>query len=211
MVADQPCTAAYTCLVSFVHASADVADDAVIGEGAKVWHYAQVREGARLGSNVIVGRGAYIGTGVQVGDNCKIQNYALVYEPASLANGVFIGPAVVLTNDHFPRAINEDGTPKSADDWHPVGVDIREGASIGANATCIAPVVIGRWALVGAGSVVVKDVPDFALVVGSPAKRVGWVGAAGEPLRDEGDGTWTCPKTGRTYRQTGDHELSEME
>ncbi|WP_309619655.1 acyltransferase, partial [Salinibacterium sp.] len=133
----------------FVHETADVAPTATISAGSKVWHYAQVREGAHLGENCIVGRGAYVGSGVQVGDNCKIQNYALVYEPARLARGVFIGPAVVLTNDHFPRAINADGTPKSGDDWEPVGVDIREGASIGASSTCVAPLVIGRWALVG--------------------------------------------------------------
>lgn len=197
----------------FVHETADVAPTATISPGSKVWHYAQVREGAHLGENCIVGRGAYVGSGVQVGDNCKIQNYALVYEPASLERGVFIGPAVVLTNDHFPRAINADGTPKSADDWKPVGVDIREGASIGANSTCIAPVTIGRWALVGAGSVVVKDVPDFALVVGSPARRVGWVGSAGRPLERDKElgGDWICPVTGARYRETGTNELVEVE
>ncbi|MCU1417984.1 MAG: UDP-2-acetamido-3-amino-2,3-dideoxy-D-glucuronate N-acetyltransferase [Schumannella sp.] len=194
-----------------VHPSADVADSAVIAATAKVWHYAQVREDATLGENVIVGRGAYVGTGVQVGDNCKIQNYALVYEPAKLAAGVFIGPAVVLTNDHFPRAVNPDGTPKSAHDWEPVGVDIREGASIGASATCVAPVVIGRWALVGSGSVVIKDVPDFAIVVGSPARRVGWAGRAGEPLVKGEDGIWTCPATNTRYREVAPEELEEME
>ena len=200
-----------TASTGYVHGTADVVDSATIGAGAKIWHYAQVREDARIGENVIVGRGAYVGTGVDVGDNCKIQNYALVYEPAKLARGVFIGPAVVLTNDQFPRAINADGTPKSADDWHPVGVDIREGASIGASATCVAPVVIGRWALVGSGSVVVKDVPDFALVVGSPARRVGWVGTAGHPLTEDSPGEWLCPVTGARYRQVGDDELLEVQ
>ena len=195
----------------FVHATADVADSATIATGAKVWHYAQVRENATIGENVIVGRGAYVGTGVDVGDNCKIQNYALVYEPAVLGRGVFIGPAVVLTNDHFPRAINADGTPKSADDWHPVGVTILEGASIGASATCVAPITIGRWALVGSGAVVVKDVPDFALVVGSPARRVGWVGTAGHPLTENSDGQWVCPVTDARYRQVGDNELIEVQ
>ena len=194
-----------------VHATADVAESATVHPSARVWHYAQVREDAVLGENVIVGRGAYIGTGVDVGENCKIQNYALVYEPAKLARGVFIGPAVVLTNDHFPRAINADGTPKSADDWHPVGVDIREGASIGASSTCVAPVTIGRWALVGAGSVVIKDVPDFALVVGSPARRVGWVGTAGHPLAEDSPGEWLCPVTGARYRQVSDDELIEVQ
>lgn len=185
-----------------IHETADVADSAVIPESARIWHYAQVREDARLGENCIVGRGAYVGTGVELGDNCKVQNYALVYEPAKLANGVFIGPAVVLTNDHFPRAINADGSLKSAHDWEPVGVTIGEGASIGASATCVAPVTIGRWALVGSGAVVVKDVPDFALVVGSPARRVGWVGKFGIPLQADADGEWICPETGDRYVET---------
>lgn len=192
--------------------NADVADSATVADSARIWHLAQVRENATIGENVIVGRGAYIGSGVTVGDNCKIQNYALVYEPATLAAGVFIGPAVVLTNDHFPRAVNPDGSPKSAHDWQPVGVEIREGASIGASATCVAPVVIGRWALVGSGSVVVKDVPDFAIVVGSPARRVGWAGRAGEPLRrsDGEPGIWVCPATGSRYRETGADGLEEL-
>jgi UDP-2-acetamido-3-amino-2,3-dideoxy-glucuronate N-acetyltransferase len=186
--------------VSFVHPTADVSESAAIGEGTKVWHYAQVREDARLGVDCIVGRGAYIGTGVELGDNCKVQNYALVYEPAKLGNGVFIGPAVVLTNDHFPRAITPDGSLKSAHDWEAVGVTILEGASIGASATCVAPLTIGRWALVGAGSVVITDVPDFALVVGSPARRVGWVGRAGIPLVADENG-FICPETGARYTE----------
>lgn len=196
---------------SNVHATADVADSASIAASARVWHYAQVRENASVGENCVVGRGAYIGTGVHVADNCKIQNYALVYEPAVLGHGVFIGPAVVLTNDQFPRAINPDGTAKSADDWEAVGVTIREGASIGAKSVCIAPLTIGAWALVGSGSTVVKDVPDFALVVGNPARRVGWVGRAGHPLTNYGDNVWVCPVTGARYRQTGDNTLIEVE
>jgi acetyltransferase-like isoleucine patch superfamily enzyme len=182
--------------------SADVASDAVIGDGSSVWHLAQVREGAVLGTNCVVGRGAYIGTGVHMGDSCKVQNYALVYEPAVLEEGVFIGPAVVLTNDHFPRAVNADGSPKSASDWHAVGVTIRQGASIGARAVCVAPVTIGRWATVAAGAVVTKDVPDYALVVGVPARRVGWVGESGEPLVALADGAWRCPKTDRLYDES---------
>jgi len=180
--------------------SADVADSAVIGSGSSIWHLAQVREKARLGENCVVGRGAYIGTGVELGDNCKVQNYALVYEPAKLEAGVFIGPAVVLTNDTYPRAVNPDGSPKSAHDWTPVGVTIREGAAIGARAVCVAPVTIGRWATVAAGSVVTKDVPDFALMAGVPARRLGWVGRAGVRLIEK-DGAWVCPQTGETYRE----------
>jgi acetyltransferase-like isoleucine patch superfamily enzyme len=179
--------------------SADVASDVVAGDGTSIWHLAQVREGASLGRNCVVGRGAYVGTGVQVGDNVKIQNYALVYEPAVLEAGVFIGPAVVLTNDTFPRAVNPDGSPKSAADWEAVGVTVRTGASIGARSVCVAPVTIGAWALVAAGSVVTRDVPDHAVVAGVPARQRGWVGRAGQPLTDAGDDRWVCPVTGETY------------
>jgi acetyltransferase-like isoleucine patch superfamily enzyme len=164
-----------------------------------------------LGENCIIGRGAYIGTGVHLGDNCKVQNYALVYEPADLADGVFIGPAVVLTNDTYPRAINPDGSLKSGDDWDHVGVTIEKGASIGARAVCVAPVTIGAWATVAAGAVVVKDVPPHALVVGVPARQIGWVGKSGHPLTADGD-DWVDPKTGTRYRAHGQvlQEVTEL-
>lgn len=181
-------------------ASADVSDQAQIADSASVWHLAQVREHAVIGENCVIGRGAYIGEGVHVGDNCKIQNYALVYEPASLAPGVFIGPAAVLTNDHNPRAVNPDGGIKDASDWEPVGVTIKQGAAIGARAVCVAPVTIGRWATVAAGAVVTRDVPDFALVAGVPARQLGWVGKAGVRLEQTADpSVWRCPASGAEY------------
>lgn len=191
-----------------VAASADVDARALIGAGTRVWHLAQVREDATVGADCIVGRGAYVGPGVRVGDRCKIQNHALVYEPAVLEDGVFVGPAVVFTNDQHPRAVEPGGRLKTADDWHAVGVHVRQGAAIGARAVCIAPVTIGRWAMVAAGAVVTRDVPDFALVAGVPARRIGWVGRAGEPLEDLGGGDHRCPRTGTTYTETdgGLHE-----
>jgi UDP-2-acetamido-3-amino-2,3-dideoxy-glucuronate N-acetyltransferase len=184
-----------------IAAGADVEDGAVVGDGTRVWQLAVVRGGARIGEESVIGRGAYIGPGVVVGARCKIQNHALVYEPAVLEDGVFVGPAVVFTNDTFPRAVTPDMRLKTADDWEAVGVTVREGASIGARAVCVAPVTIGRWATIAAGAVVTRDVPDHALVVGVPARRVGWVGRSGFPLQDRGNGDWICPKTGERYRE----------
>lgn len=181
--------------------SADVDPTARIGEGTSVWHLAQIREGAELGRSCVVGRGAYVGADVRVGNHVKIQNYALVYEPAELADGVFVGPAAVLTNDQHPRAVGPDGTPKGPEDWEHVGVTVREGASLGARSVCVAPVTVGRWASVGAGAVVVADVADHALVVGVPARQVGWVGRAGVRLAPDGQGGWRCPRTGERYRE----------
>lgn len=186
-----------------IQPSADVSADAEVGDETVVWHLAQIREGAVVGRSCIIGRGAYVGPGVRIGDRCKLQNHALVYEPAILEDGVFVGPAAVFTNDLHPRAVTPDGALKSGDDWDAVGVVCREGASIGARAVCVAPVEIGRWALVAAGSVVVSDVPDFALVAGVPARRLRWVGRAGVPLEQEGADTWRCPATGASYRDTG--------
>jgi UDP-2-acetamido-3-amino-2,3-dideoxy-glucuronate N-acetyltransferase len=181
-----------------IASSADVDPDARIGDGSRIWHLAQVREGAVVGEECVIGRGAYVGPGTRVGNRCKVQNYALLYEPAVLEDGVFIGPAVVLTNDFYPRAVNSDGSLKSGEDWKAVGVTIGRGASLGARAVCVAPVSIGRWSLVAAGAVVTTDVQDHALVVGVPARRVGWVGTAGVPLEREGS-QWVCPRTGEHY------------
>jgi len=188
---------------TIVAASADVHVDASIGARCAVWDLAQVREGATVGAECVIGRGAYIGPGVRVGARVKIQNHALVYEPAILEDGVFVGPAAVLTNDTHPRAVNADGTPKGVSDWLRVGVTVRRGASLGARCVCVAPVTIGRWAMVAAGAVVTADVRDHALVVGVPARQIGWVGTAGWRLDLVDDRRWVCPRTGETYVELG--------
>lgn len=185
-----------------IAATADVGESARIGEGSRIWHLAQIREDAVLGSNCNIGRGAYVGPAVTLGNNCKVQNYALVYEPARLADGVFIGPAAVLTNDLHPRAITPDGTLKGSEDWVAVGVTVGKGASVGARAVCIAPLTIGEWATVAAGAVVTRDVPAYAVVAGVPARQMGWVGEAGHPLKQDDGEAWLCPVTGRRYFET---------
>ena len=188
---------------------ADVAPSASLGAGTSVWQAATVREDVSIGENCVIGRGAYLGPGVRLGDNVKVQNHALIYEPAVLGDGAFVGPAVVFTNDTHPRAVTPDGRLKTADDWQAVGVTVHEGASIGARAVCIAPVSVGRWAMVAAGAVVTRDVAEFALVAGVPARRIGWVGRAGVPLVEEGEGCFRCPRTGVLHRET-DGELAEV-
>jgi UDP-2-acetamido-3-amino-2,3-dideoxy-glucuronate N-acetyltransferase len=183
--------------------TADVDAGSTIGPGTKVWHLAQIRRGAAIGADCIIGRGAYVDADVQVGDRVKIQNYALVYAPARLEDAVFIGPAAVLTNDQYPRSTARDGSLKSADAWEAKGVTVRVGGSVGANATVLAGVTIGRWALVAAGAVVTKDVPDHALVGGVPARRLAWVGRAGVPLERDGD-SWRCPASGQMYVERND-------
>ncbi len=188
----------------FVHPTADVSPEAKIGESTRIWHQAQVREGAVIGQECIIGKGAYIGAGVRVGDRVKIQNYALVYEGVTLEDGVFVGPHACFTNDLHPRAINPDGTLQRAEDWEIIPTHVGRGASIGANSTIIAGVHIGEWAMVGAGAVVTKDVPPHALVVGTPARVVGYVCYCGQRLSvDEETGIGVCEECGIQIRVKG--------
>lgn len=185
---------------AFTAPTAVVAASAVLGDGVRVWYESHVESDARIGADTLVGRGVTIGAGVVVGARCKIQNAALVYGPAVVGSGVFIGPGAILTNDNVPRAVNPDGSVKDAVDWHATPVVVEDGASIGAGAICVAPVRVGRWAMVAAGAVVTRDVPDHALVAGVPARRIGWVGRTGERLVATDGDLLTCPATGDHFR-----------
>lgn len=165
--------------MAVIHPTADVSPHAEIGESTRVWAQVQIREGAKIGRNCIIGRNTYIDFDVCVGDNVKIQNNSSLYVGLTVEDGVFIGPHVIFTNDKLPRAINPNGTLKSAADWHVGKTLVRYGAALGAGTVVVTGVTIGRWAMVGSGSVVSKDVPDHALVVGNPARVIGWVSATG--------------------------------
>ncbi len=181
--------------------NANIEDDVVIGTGSAIWDLSTVRNGARIGKQCIVGRNVFIDAGVVVGDCCKIQNNALLFAPAVLGDGVFVGPAAVLTNDRNPRAVNPDGSLKSAHDWQAAGITVDDGASIGAGAIVVAGTRIGSWSLIAAGAVVASNVPPHALVAGVPARRIGWVGRTGQRLVADGPDGWTCTDTGDRFVQ----------
>ena len=182
----------------YVHPSADVSPEASIGGGTKVWHQAQVREGARIGRHCVLGKGAYVDRDVSVGDNCKIQNGASVFHGFHLEDGVFIGPGALLLNDLHPRAVNPDGSPKSDADWEVTEGRVRYGASIGGGAVVLPGVTVGTMALVGAGAVVTRDVPDRGIVTGNPARLRGFACDCGRALRRLGS-TYTCAHDGKTF------------
>jgi UDP-2-acetamido-3-amino-2,3-dideoxy-glucuronate N-acetyltransferase len=165
--------------MTFIHESASVEAGVHIGEGSQIWSYTQVRTGARIGSNCILGRNCFVDVDVTVGDNVKIQNNSSLYEGLTVEDGVFIGPHVIFTNDKVPRAVNPNGSLKGKDDWHLSATLVRHGAAIGAGCVIVTGITIGRWAMIGSGAVVTRDVPDHALLVGNPARPIGFVSAGG--------------------------------
>ena len=165
-----------------IHPTADVSPQATISSGTSIWHQCQIREDVYIGENCVFGKGVYVDFGVRIGDNVKVQNYVSIYHGVEIEDGVFIGQHVCFTNDNYPRAINRDSSLKAADDWELGHVLVKHGAALGANATILPKVTIGRWALVGSGAVVTKDVPDYGLVVGNPARLIGFVCSCGHRL-----------------------------
>ena len=177
-----------------VHPSAIVDEGAVIGEDSRIWHWVHVCSGARIGKGVSLGQNVFVGNRVMIGDHCKIQNNVSVYDNVTLEDGVFCGPSMVFTNVHNPRAFIE-----RKDEYRKTRV--KKGATLGANCTIVCGTTIGEYAFVGAGAVVNKDVPDYALVVGVPARHIGWMSEFGEQLALplQGYSEATCPHTGARY------------
>jgi UDP-2-acetamido-3-amino-2,3-dideoxy-glucuronate N-acetyltransferase len=206
-----------------IHATADLEADVGIGARTAVWHRAQIRTGARIGRDGVIGRDVFIDAGVTLGDRVKVQNAALIYHGVTVADGVFIGPGAILTNDRRPRSLNASGDLARATDWVVSPIRIAIGASIGAGAIVVAGCDVGAHAMVGAGSVVTHDVPPYAVVVGNPARRMGWVCVCAERLVDSAghtasaekysaDQEFLCPACDRRYAYTCEDEtLQERE
>lgn len=181
-----------------IHPTAEVERGAKIGPNTRVWNHAHVRAGAVIGDDCSIGYGVFVDGGAVIGSSVKLQNRVSVFRGVTLEDGVFVGPHATFTNDRYPRAITPEGRVISEEDWTPQPTLVKLGASIGAGAVVLAGVTIGRWAMVGANALVTQDVPDHGLVVGSPARLVGYACACGQALEETASG-WCCPGCGRGY------------
>lgn len=186
-----------------IHSSAVVSSEAKLGAGTSVWNNVQIREGVEIGEHCILGKDVYVDFDVKVGNNVKIQNGSFLYHGLTVEDGVFIGPRVVFTNDLYPRAITPDGKLKGNDDWEVGPILIKYGASIGTGAIIIPNVTIGKFALIAAGAVVSRSVPDHGLVMGVPARLVGYVCRCGLRMQPQGD-EYFCSKCNWSYKPTGE-------
>ncbi|HEX9098034.1 MAG TPA: acyltransferase [Candidatus Dormibacteraeota bacterium] len=184
---------------AFIHPTAEVSAKARVGAGTRVWNQAQVREGAVIGTNCILGKGVYIDKDVRIGNNCKLQNGVFVFRGFDLEDGVFLGPGVMLLNDKHPRAINPDGSPKDESDWVVSQGTVRYGAAVGGGAVVLPGINIGRMALVGSGAVVSHDVVDRGVVYGNPARLHGFACDCGHKLTKHGVSHFVCPNCAREY------------
>jgi len=182
-----------------IHATADVSDSAEIGPDTTIWNQCQIRENARIGANCVLGKDVYVDVGVQIGDRVKIQNAALLYHGVTVESGVFIGPAAIFANDKLPRSINPNGSLKGETDWEVGPIRLRGGSSIGAGAIVLPNVTVGAYALVAAGAVVTRDVHEHALVMGSPARQIGYVCKCGRKLTAETPTLFRCHTCGDRY------------
>ncbi len=185
-----------------IHPTAEIEDGAQIGPNARIWHHVHIRAGAVVGSDCNFGHSVYVDSGAVVGNSVKLQNRVSVYRGVTLEDGVFVGPHTTFTNDKYPRSIAPDGHLLSDEDWVPVQTLVKYGASIGAGCVILPGVTIGRWAMVGAGSVVNSDVPDQGLVLGIPARLAGFVCRCGRRLEQTAAG-WTCAACNETYDLSG--------
>ena len=179
----------------YINEYAVVDDNVEISEGTKVWHFSHVQSGAKIGKKCVLGQNVNVGNNVTIGNFVKIQNNVSVYEGVTLEDYVFCGPSMVFTNILDPRS----KYPQVGAEFY-IKTLIKEGASLGANSTIVCGHTVGRFAFVGAGSVVTKDIPDYALVVGNPAKIIGWMSEAGQRLKFNDDGIAFCKKSGKTYK-----------
>jgi len=195
--------------MNVIHKTVQLGTNVIIGHNVSIWDYSKIETGVSIGENTKIGRNVYIGEFVKIGSNCKIQNNSLIYSPAEIFDGVFIGPGVILTNDKNPRAIDESGDIKNQEHWHQSKIVVEQGASLGAGVICVAPIIVGSWSLSGSGAVLTANVPRFALMAGVPARQIGWVCKCGYRLEQVNQYSYKCDRMKHDYWISDDGIMSE--